>query len=301
MNYILTDHALTVFTDTGAKTLHADDSRWLAAMDYLRAEDEIALIDLLTPSVIVSRAFAQVNDLTLEDDVIYHKGEPVDNYLTTKIVQFARNDLPFQPLLEFLHRVLQNPSRRAVEELYRFLEHGSLPITPDGCFLAYKRVRDDYKDVHSGKMDNSVGKVVSMPRNQVDDNPNNTCSHGLHFCSREYLRSFSGERIMVLKIDPANVVSIPVDYNNTKGRCCQYEVVGEIPLEDADQHTFSSHYEDGFDELDEDEYDEGDEYSYDSDGFNEAGYNWHGYDRDGYHRDGYNREGYNREGKRRYE
>jgi hypothetical protein len=37
---------------------------------------------------------------------------------------------------------------------------------------------------------------------------------------------------MILKINPADVVSIPSDYNNTKGRTCRYEVVGEHIVED---------------------------------------------------------------------
>lgn len=36
---------------------------------------------------------------------------------------------------------------------------------------------------------------------------------------------------MILKINPADVVAIPSDYNNTKGRTWKYEVVGEY-LED---------------------------------------------------------------------
>jgi hypothetical protein len=78
---------------------------------------------------------------------------------------------------------MENPSYRAVNELYGFLEKNRLPITPDGHFLAYKKVRDDYKDIHSGTMDNSVGKIVEMERNQVNDDKNQTCSSGLHFCS----------------------------------------------------------------------------------------------------------------------
>ena len=31
---------------------------------------------------------------------------------------------------------------------------------------------------------------------------------------------------MVVKINPRDVVSIPEDYDNAKGRCCRYEVVG---------------------------------------------------------------------------
>jgi len=32
---------------------------------------------------------------------------------------------------------------------------------------------------------------------------------------------------MIVKINPKDVVAIPADYNNTKGRTCRYEVVAE--------------------------------------------------------------------------
>jgi hypothetical protein len=110
-----------------------------------------------------------------------------------------------------------------------------LPITPDGHFLAYKKVKVDYKDCYSGTMDNSVGQVVEMERNRVDDDKDRTCSTGLHFCSREYLNHFGGERVVIVKINPRDVVSIPADYNNTKGRACRYEVIDEIDKEKADE------------------------------------------------------------------
>jgi hypothetical protein len=131
---------------------------------------------------------------------------------------------------------MSNPSKRAVDELYGFLEKGNLPITADGCFLAYKKVRNDYLDIHSGTMDNSVGKVLEMERNEVDDNANNTCSTGLHFCSLDYLSHFGGadSRTVVVKINPRDVVSIPADYHATKGRTCRYEVIDEIGKDAAD-------------------------------------------------------------------
>jgi hypothetical protein len=37
------------------------------------------------------------------------------------------------------------------------------------------------------------------------------------------------DRIVIVKINPMDVVSIPKDYNNAKGRCCRYIVVNEVP------------------------------------------------------------------------
>jgi len=141
-----------------------------------------------------------------------------------------RDGLPHEPLLNFFKNLMDNPSKRAVDELYDFLEAGELPITEDGHFLAFKNVRSNYKDIHSGTFDNSVGKVCEMPRNGVDEDKDRTCSAGLHFCSIKYLPSFTdsdGGKTMIVKINPKDVVAIPADYNNTKGRTCRYEVVAE--------------------------------------------------------------------------
>jgi hypothetical protein len=68
-----------------------------------------------------------------------------------------------------------------------------------------------------------------VPRNCVDEDPDRTCSHGLHVCSFDYLPHFShaNGHVVVCKVNPADVVAIPRDYNNTKMRVCRYEVVGE--------------------------------------------------------------------------
>ena len=174
-------------------------------------------------------------NIAVQGDKFFWKGKELHTALTARIIQMYQEDFPIEPMILFMENLMLNPSKRAVEELYTFLEKGSLPITSDGHFLAYKKVRADYKDVYSGTMDNSVGQVVEMERNEVDDDKNRTCSTGLHFCSREYLNHFGGERVVIVKINPRDVVSIPADYNATKGRTCRYEVIDEIDKEKADE------------------------------------------------------------------
>jgi hypothetical protein len=193
-----------------------------------------------------------------------------------------REGLPHEPLLNFFKNLMDNPSKRAVDELYDFLEAGELPITEDGHFLAFKNVRSNYRDIHSGNFDNSVGKVCEMPRNGVDEDKERTCSYGLHFCSIKYLPHFSdGEngKTMIVKINPRDVVAIPADYNNTKGRTCRYEVVAEYKDDwrsklnrnesGWDSELYSSDggdYElDELDELDENENENDCSYSNDCD------------------------------------
>lgn len=168
--------------------------------------------------------------VAVQGSKVFYKDRELVGVMTQRLIDMYQEGFPVEPLILFMENLMQNPSKRAVEELYTFLEKGKLPITPDGHFLAYKKVRADFLDIHSGTMNNAPGQVVEMERNAVDDDANRTCSTGLHFCSKEYLDHFGGSdsRTVILKINPRDVVSIPADYNATKGRACRYEVLGEL-------------------------------------------------------------------------
>lgn len=157
------------------------------------------------------------------------EGEVVNNTLSQRILAMVDEGFNLTPMVAFMTNLMTNPSMRVTEQLYAFLEKGKNAITEDGHFLAYKAVRKDFKDIHSGTFDNSVGKVVEIPRRKVDEDPNRTCSYGLHVCSFDYLPHFAHAdgHIMICKVNPADVVAIPADYNNTKMRVCRYEVIGE--------------------------------------------------------------------------
>ena len=210
-------------------TIETDHPKYSALLQAVRENNWDSFVNLANLSKGVE-AYFEDSDVEVEDGAITHNGQIINNTLTKRILDFMRDDLPYEPLVKFFGNLMLNPSKRAVDELYNFLEVGELPITEDGCFLAFKNVRSNYFDIHSGKFDNSVGKVCFMPRNSVDEDKGRTCSAGLHFCSIKYLPHFSdGEngKTMIVKINPRDVVAIPADYENTKGRTCSYEVVAE--------------------------------------------------------------------------
>jgi hypothetical protein len=174
----------------------------------------------------------------VHDGTVYSYGEKVHPVIADKIIQFIDNDLPFDNLINFWNNLKENPSDVSQDDLYRFLEYNEFPLTPDGYFIAYKRVRHDFKDIHSGKFDNSIGKIVEMPREEVDDNNQQTCSTGLHIASYNYAKyeyvSSSNDIIVEVKVNPRDVVAVPHDYDNAKCRCCKYKVIGVIdqPIEE---------------------------------------------------------------------
>jgi hypothetical protein len=220
---------ITAIIDGTVHTVNHDHSNYQNILQTVRDQDWTKFLDLVDLSRKV-RDYVHNTNVEIKDGVIMFDGEVVHNTLTKRVITFMQQDLPFKPMLNFLCNLMENPSKRAVDELYDFLEAGELPITEDGHFLAFKNVKADYTDIYSGKFNNAVGSICEMKRNQVDEDKDRTCSYGLHFCSIAYLPNFrdcNGGKTMIVKINPKDVVAIPSDYNNTKGRTCRYEVVGE--------------------------------------------------------------------------
>lgn len=205
-----------------------------------RLDDIPALVD-------VTKSFDGIEGVALEDGIVRINGNKIPEVLNDRVLSFKEQGLPFGPLVKFSKKLLDNPSYNSREMLYKFLEHNGHPIAKDGNFMAYKKVRENFKDCHTGTIDNRVGNTVEMPRHLVDDNPNNTCSSGLHVASFEYAKGFSSGHIMLIEINPADVVSVPVDYNGEKMRVCRYVVKG-IAESRIDRALFDEYDDDNYED-----------------------------------------------------
>lgn len=258
--YIKVNGTYTIFTNVPI-SITPDHPNYKKIAETLENELSVDLTPLLQPTKKKVERILLHEGFHITDGQLYYKDKQLHGYIVNRIFELVDMGKPVTRMLKFLEDLLQNPSNRVYEHLFEFLEKGSIPITEDGCFLAYKRIKTDYTDVHSGKIYNRVGDEVSMPRQQVDDNPNNTCSHGLHVCSFDYLAYFSGERLIVVKVQPRDVVSIPIDYNHTKMRVCRYKVVSEIPINTA-ENIWKQQFVDLEPEKEEPEKEEPEEHRY---------------------------------------
>lgn len=169
---------------------------------------------------------------TVKDGEVFVGATKVPMQLGQKIQDFCNEGLPFEPLVAFAKKLSNNPSFRSVNQLFGFLEYNNHPITEDGNFIAYKKVTrcldGVLRDSHSKTFVNNPGSVCEMPRNEVNEDPNQTCSFGLHAANYDYASGFCGDVMLEVEIDPADVVAIPTDYNNSKMRVCRYLVRGII-------------------------------------------------------------------------
>lgn len=244
--YILNKQSVIVLdTSTGEQIkFFENDDRYQTAIDLIKEKkfEEIFKLDLKT---VIKSFFEESNEhgdiaVRIVDGVgkvimrAFNNLE-VDLHpaITSRIIKMNEQGFPPASLLNFIGNLYCNPNKTAIDELYLFIEACDLPITEDGHFIAYKIVKSDYFDIYSGTMSNKIGEQPSMPRHLVDTDRNRTCSAGLHFCSKNYLNHYGSasrndDRCMLVKIHPADVVSIPSDYNNAKGRAWTYSVVGEM-------------------------------------------------------------------------
>lgn len=235
VNWMITDQNITVNYDGQTHIVPRTD---VLADRLIKAVKEQKL-DEIPNLVSAAQRIENFSNGTfvVKDGLIFVNGVEAPAVLGNKIVKFSNDGLPYQPLVKFAERLQLNPSFRAVQELFTFLEKNDHPITENGCFIAYKRVRDTFKDIHSNTMDNSPGNVVTMPRNQVNENSSETCSYGLHVANWDYAHnhfasSDSATDVMLeVEVDPADVVAIPIDYNNAKMRVCKYKVLGVVDRE----------------------------------------------------------------------
>jgi len=238
---IITKQSVVVVYDGKHNTIKSDHPNYQKLIDAFREERWEDVPALVSPE----QAVEELSDrrLRVESGDVFLIDEDgneftVSRSLNDNILLHIDQGLDMSPLVEFALNLQRNPSYRSVAQLFDWIQNTNLTITDDGCFIAYKGIKSDHMDSHTGKMDNSPGTVVSMPRNRVDDDPTRTCSNGLHVSTYDFAKTWSEVTVSV-KVNPADVVAVPTDDNRTKMRVCEYEVleVIERPIEEPVYNT----------------------------------------------------------------
>lgn len=243
--YLITDTAITVFIDGKGLTVNKGDTRYDDVRTAIQGKDFDSIPALLD---LKGKLISDSNGgLYLLNGMLRCDEYDVPPLLGSRIIKMFKEGWDITPLTLFLENINANPVPTAMPELYGFIEKCNLPITEDGHFLAYKMVSATYKDLWTGKMDNSVGAIVKMDRKDVNTNSEQTCSSGLHFCSEGYLSGYGsrsrGDKVVILKINPADVMSIPNEYKHEKGRACEYLIQDTIEWDELIEHDFTDKYE----------------------------------------------------------
>jgi hypothetical protein len=229
---VLDDGSTHVIDDT-----HSNFPRVLSALQAGNAQAALDALDLFAST----RDALAENGLTFVNPTeILFDGEPLDKTLTKVLFDTVQSGDNGSSLVNFAKRLAENPSRKSREQLYGFINNNGLTINEDGYIIAYKGVNvsgGGYVSISSGpgnvngveykdaNLPNNVGDIVTLARRLVNDDSNVGCSVGLHAGTWEYASTFGNGVTLTVKIDPADVVSVPNDCSYQKVRVCRYEVL----------------------------------------------------------------------------
>lgn len=240
-NYLIGNDNVSIVVDNQMYSVEKDSVEGKKIIDLIRsgtATDKDYLDILNSDNPELEKYCSEMDGeegVTITDTTILIDNDVISESLANQIRIQHEMGIPIAPLVKFIRKLRKNPSYNIREQLWRFInasqQSGGFTISEDGDIIGYKKIKNNWTDIHSGQFDNSIGSVVKMDRSRVDDNPNHTCSAGLHFCAYSYLSSYGScsgdDRVILVAVNPMNVVSIPDDYNHAKARCCEYKVIGE--------------------------------------------------------------------------
>lgn len=245
----ITTNRITLFLDGVPKTIGSDHKNFEKILKTLRKKDHSDVLELLQDqteeklnerlSLVCDGVRVSPNGVKVN---IGDQWRKVDSYVTNYIfAEYEAGNENLDHLLKYVSKVFQNPSFNSVEQLYPFLEKHNLVIDEDGDVLAFKGVKDDYYSVmgntktivlqgevnNQGHILNKVGSTIEVARNCVVDDPEQECAEGLH-CGSYSFASGWGERLILVKFNPADAVSVPKNNTFHKCRVCKYTIVKEI-------------------------------------------------------------------------
>lgn len=240
-----------IVTVRGPSETDAEGQKDKGHPNYRRIVDALVNDEDPTPFLSVTANLIGLDDdrVTVDGDTVKFKGEVVNNRLTQTILRYQGEGRDTTNLVRFMERLDANPSRHSREQLFTWTQSQDLVIDQDGFIIGYKGVKkgtrlgDDGESLESlvsitagpaivngvpvdGHVPNDPGNVIEMPRKDVQDDPNVACSNGLHVGNFRYAKSFSRGALLEVRVDPADVVSVPSDSRGEKLRCCRYEVIG---------------------------------------------------------------------------
>lgn len=297
---LVPNKSLTLVTsDYKTITVRSDHPNWNKIMEAFKVKDEASIVKLANMKSVFEDFDSNKETIKVVGNSVFYKGTALFGLDVQRILEFSSNGYPKESMINFLEKKLQNPSHRSIEQLYPFLENGGMPITPDGDFLAYKGVQENWYSVHSGTLTllsgkadgpenkghifNGIDSVIECPRNEVCDDFDNACAQGLHAGSLDYAKGW-GSKVIIVKINPKDVVCVPKEFSYGKLRCNRYEVVGECTTLALLPNTYTTEFSPDIDkkEVVDESINEGwdeDQYSHSEDDHDELDEYEKGYER----------------------
>jgi len=217
--------------------------------------DETEILGLINPGIGLSVRLERLSErFTYNGESIFYDGDEIHGAVVDHLLRILGEsgaERDYQAIVAFMEKAAQNPSNSSMDSLYEFITRYGVTLDPDGDFYVYKGVNAEGKSIHAGygivngvtmngHLPNELGSIVEIPRAMVDYDTSVGCSTGLHAGSYSYASSFSRGKLLTVKVNPRDVVSVPDHLSFQKIRVSRYKVTG---IADAEIRTATHTYE----------------------------------------------------------
>lgn len=218
----------------------------------------------------ISSSYYLSNNLSVEDGILRFGEHYLEETLSAHMLSLLnesnvpKDEKLWKSYVRFLDNMFQNVNAEIRNQLFRWMDYenkagNGFAITEDGCIVGYKGCKGSILEPYSsftgnaivdgveisGHIPNKVGSVIQMPRSEVQFDPSVGCSFGLHVGTRDYAVGWA-PILLLVKVNPRDVVSVPYECDSQKMRVCEYTV---LKVTDASEEHKMFH-------ADEDDYDE---------------------------------------------
>jgi hypothetical protein len=219
---------------------------------------DTSVFELFDVGTGIIKKFGQVTErVSFNGSEILFDGEPIHSTLTAQLQRALDAGLDdYKPLALFWEKLESNPNAHSRQQAYDFLAAHDFKITPEGDVIGYKGYyRNDkgastaYRSSHASQVagkasawinglplpervvvNQSLGDVVTLPRNEVVHDPSQYCNRGLHVGTFDYASSYGNVTVEV-HFNPRDLVSVPNDARGEKIRVCRYKNIVEVTSE----------------------------------------------------------------------
>lgn len=177
---------ITIYHNDQIFTFPREDNEklFLQIRELYKVSDYDTISTLVLTAENINIKYAD-SDLTIsKEGVVTINEEVLPSSLSKVIVALYKEDAPIDCFINFWNKLNQNPSNKAVNRLYDFVDTKQITLLPDGDLLLYRVVKRTetpgrYVDIYTGTIYQSIGDTIKLLRNKVNDDDTVTCSHGL--------------------------------------------------------------------------------------------------------------------------
>lgn len=239
--------ATVIFSDGTIQQVSQDNANFGRVVGILTGTpvdeiDETALLELLIPALGVGKNLTRLSErVSFDGSNILFDGDVVSDAIAEhilRIVSEGGNPDSYKALVAFMEKLYTNPSESSRNSLYDFIVRHNITIDPDGDFYAYKGVKADLGSVWegfgivdgvsmNGSLPNKPGSILEIPRSKVNADNAVGCGTGLHAGTYAYAEGWARGVLLLVKINPRDVVSVPSCTSYQKLRTCRYKVISQ--------------------------------------------------------------------------